>query len=126
LTVWLLDEQGADVNATTSLGPNPLYEARSLDNLTALMDRGADPTLVNIYGTTPLMQLARNGVVENVARLLQDLRVRATVNVQDNEGMTALHCASKNEDKTEAIVHLLLQAGGNPALTDGYGDTPLA
>jgi len=71
---------------------------------------------------------ADNGSVENVARLLQDPRVRATVNVQDGIGRSALHCASKNEDKTQAtsILHLLLQAGGNPALATSDEQTTLA
>ena len=42
LTVWLLDEKGADVNAARD-GFTAIHDARSLDILTALMDRGADP-----------------------------------------------------------------------------------
>ena len=46
LTVWLLDEKGADVKARTKDGESPLHEARSLDILTALLDRGADPIML--------------------------------------------------------------------------------
>jgi len=99
----------------------------SLDILTALLDRGADPTLPADGGSSPLMWQALRGNVENVARLLQDPRVRATVNVQDSGGETALHWACSIEDETLAlsILHLLLQAGADPDLTANYGDAPL-
>lgn len=69
--VCLLDEKGADVNATAREGLTPLYDAPSLDILTALLDRCADPTLPDDDGLTPLMPQSRYGPVENVARLLQ-------------------------------------------------------
>jgi len=71
---------------------------------------------------------AHFGSVDVVARLLQDPRVRATVNLQITRGKTALHSASCNEDETWAtsIVHLLLQAGTDPKVTDNEGRTPLA
>ena len=71
LVVWLLDEKGADVNATTSFGLTPLHWADSLDILNALLDRGADPT-VRSDGLTPLMGQVLHQNVDNVARLLQD------------------------------------------------------
>ena len=80
LTVLLLDEKGADVNATISGGVTPLHLAPPLDILAALMNRGGDPTHTNYNGWTPLMGQARHGSVENVARLVQDPRVRGTVN----------------------------------------------
>jgi ankyrin repeat protein len=55
LTVWLLDERGADVNGTTLRGTTPLLGARTLDVLIALLDRDADPILPDSHGTTPLM-----------------------------------------------------------------------
>ena len=44
LTVWLLDEKGADAIATFHQGGTALYGSRSLATLTALLDRGADST----------------------------------------------------------------------------------
>ena len=55
LTVWLLDEKGADVNGTTVHGGPPLHVATSLDILSALLDRGANPTVRIFLGRTPLM-----------------------------------------------------------------------
>lgn len=122
--LWLLDVKGVDVNATTSWGATPLHGADNLPTLIALLDRGADPTLVTPYGTTPLMlqASASGGDVGIVERLLQYLRVRATVNMQDKRGNTVLHYACKSA----ANVHFLLQTGANPNITNNDGGTPLA
>jgi ankyrin repeat protein len=80
LVLWLLDEKGANVNATTSGGLTALHRARSLDVLTALLDRGADPTIQTLGDWTPLMLRAFCGNVDSVARLLQDPRVRSKIN----------------------------------------------
>jgi len=73
----LLDEKGADVNATTALGTSALHYAKTLDILNALLDHGGDPTRIDFLGWSALMHQMRNGTV--VARLLQDPRVRATI-----------------------------------------------
>ncbi len=69
------------------------------------------------------------GRTDVVAHLLQDPRVRATVDVQNCDGDTSLHlaCFRGDDDETLAtyIVHLLLQAGANPTLVANDGMTPL-
>ena len=63
-----------------------------------------------------------------MARLLEDPRVRATVNVHDTGGNTALHlarCNNRDETASTSIIHLLLQAGANPAVTNNAGEMPL-
>ena len=129
-TVWLLEEKGADVNATTSRGLSALHEARSLDILIALLERGADPIRLANDGTSPLMRHAQIGKIKIVARLLQDPRVRATINIQDGDGRTALHhaCDSNNisEEERAALVILLLQCGADYTRTDAEGKSPLA
>jgi len=64
--------------------------------------------------------------VENVARLLQDPRARATVNIQGSRGYTALHHACEIGDETLvfSIVRLLLQAGANPFVQDAFDESP--
>ena len=79
------------MNATTGGEMNPLHYADTLDILNALMDRGADPIVPDYEDKAPLAWQASCGTVDMVARLLQDPRVRATVNMQDRLGRTALH-----------------------------------
>ena len=124
--MWLLDEEGGDVNGTTPLGSTPLHYPGSLDILTALMDRGANPTLSDNRGWTPLMGQACRGKPDNVGRLLEDPRVRAAIDVLDEIGFTSLHwaCIRFEEDFATSIILLLLQAGGNPAITNNRGETP--
>jgi len=94
----------------------------------ALLDRGADPALVTVDGVSPLMYCTIRGEVDNVARLLQDRRSRAIIDVKNCYGSTALHyaCARKNEDETFTIIYLLLQADANPTSSNNSGLTPLA
>jgi ankyrin repeat protein len=63
LVVWLLDEKGADVNATTAGDRTPLFYAKTPDILTALLDRGADPCTADRCGALPLMWHASFGKV---------------------------------------------------------------
>jgi len=105
-----------------------LHHARSLDILNALMDRGADPCAADRAGVPPLMRHVHDRSVEIVARLLQDPRVRATVNMQSKNGSTALHyaCDSISEEEEAAReAHLLLQADAKPTIPDNKGETPL-
>ncbi len=59
--------------------------AFDLDILNALLERGADPTLPgHSIGRTLLMSHIMHGYNKDcIARLLEDPRVRATINVRD-------------------------------------------
>ena len=111
-----------------------LHVAESVDILTALLDSGGNPTLITQLGQSALMYQASSTRVANVARLLQDPRVRATLEWRTPTGNTALHtaCIHSNEVSTTALVRPLLQAGADYTSritdTDGYDDglTPLA
>ena len=75
------------------------------------------------YSRTALHCAAYGGFVECVSVLLQE--GRATVNLQDHEGITALHwaCSTGSLD----VVQLLINAGADPNLmeVDGGRLTPL-
>ena len=76
LVLWLLDVKGADVDAQILRGQTVLAETDSFKNFNALLDRGADPTLPDFDGMSPLTHHA--GTFSNgdmVGRLLQDPRV---------------------------------------------------
>jgi hypothetical protein len=128
VTVWLLDEKGADVNATTAHGTSALHYAASLDILNALLDRDADPTLADRFGGLVLMYQAEAGPVQVVERLLQDPRVRPTINVQDKYGKTAFHdvCQEVEDVDIAARKAHLLQAGTNPTIINKYQKPPVA
>jgi len=118
LVVWLIDERGADVNAWsgTTIRFTPLHVVKSVDILTALLDRGADPTHSTNWAYSALTFQVYRGGVDKVARLLQYPRVRATVNLkQPSSGKTALHfaCTYSNEIRATAVVRFLLQAGAD-------------
>lgn len=140
LTMWLIDEKGADVNAPSfNRNVTPLV-AVSVAMVGALLARGADPTLGSIEGVLPLMLHAIQGKFECVQRFLQDPRVLATIDPQVVErvhrveeeggdinckGMTAVHFVCGISMLNTQIVKLLLQAGANPLLVNTFGETPL-
>lgn len=89
MALWLL-ERGADVNGRSFRGWTPVHRARSLNILIALLERGADPTVLDDNQCSPLMHHAQTGRANYVIRLLQDPRVRATIDMRDCNGSTSL------------------------------------
>ena len=128
LSTWLLDEKGAGVNARSGDGRTSLHVAPSLDVLNAFLDRGGDPNLLNCRGVSALMQHTFFGQVRLVKRLLQDPRVRASVDVQMCCDRTALYlaCGYWHEGTATSITRLLLQAGADPTIASNIDGTPLA
>ena len=79
LVQWLVDTQGADVNGRAADGWTPLHRA-SPPIIRALLERNADPTIQAGYGWTALMYNVYHGRHECVACLLENRRVRDTIN----------------------------------------------
>ena len=75
------------------------------------------------------MQQAFYGTADVVVRLLQDPRVRATVNMQNLDGNTALHLACWNDrvthEESASKVQSLLEADANPTIADNDGIMPM-
>lgn len=128
LVLWLVDEKGADLNATTSKGQPPLHEAGSFDIFTALLDRGAKPHSARRVWLLPSHETCALREHQGSSSLLEDPRVRATVYLQGSIRQTALHLACKIEadHNRDCIVRLLLRAGAKPDIADYEGNTPLA
>lgn len=125
----------ADPNAPcTFAGPFPIrkgwrplhwaaYHQRT-DIIDALLAAGADPSLVDDEGDTPLHSAlqGRNGDVA-IACVLALVRDRRGVNVADRAGKTALSIAS--ERSSPEVVAILLQYGFDPDSNDSAQESPL-
>lgn len=70
LVIWLVDVKGANVDRQSVL-----CRPDALDIFNFLLDRGADPTLSDYGGRSPLMLFSENARGAQVRRLLQDPRV---------------------------------------------------
>ena len=129
--LWLITEKGADVNFPDGEGRTSLFFAFEADVFNILLDCGADPTRRDKKGRTPLIQFVDGDWCdfhEGIARLLQDPRVQATVNVQNRDEDTALHfaCRWDADDPEEfAVIRLLLQAGDDLTIENARWQTPL-
>ena len=118
--VSMLIEAGATPDVAAEHG-SALGIAVARDDLALaglLTEAGADPDQRDLDGLTPLMH-ARGA--EQVAWLLER---GAKLDLQDDGGATALHCAAGRDD-AEAI-RALLAAGANALLRDTAGLTALA
>jgi len=109
LVLWLLDVTGADVDARLPRGQTLLAETDSFDIFNALLDRGADPTLLDVYGMSLIMHHARYIRGDMVRRLLQDLRVRINVNEQDHWHASCLLAQARTR------THMQMRTGKAPA-----------
>lgn len=72
LVLWLVQEKGAGVNVASGDGYYVLHSADSLNIVNALLDLGADPNLLNLYGSNALICQVRFSQYDVVVRLLQD------------------------------------------------------
>jgi hypothetical protein len=140
LVPWLVDEMGADVEGRDKYGQTSIYEATIHQVLSFYLERGADPTVQDNDGETALMHHSRGLRANLVARLLQDNRVLATIDVQMTDtgkggrsaiGRSALHLAccsygrGDGHDSKGRITELLLLNHANPLLRDSQGQTAL-
>jgi ankyrin repeat protein len=132
----LLIEKGADIHNGGSLS-TPLHSAaasNNLQNITLLIELGADINardrggeftspqgtgISQIGGNTPLM---RGAISYRCVDIL--LKAGANINLQNNEGKTALILAAQY-GRDPRVITLLLQNGANAKLEDNTGRTAL-
>ena len=108
----------------------PLYEATSgtdedsrkdgrIQTVNALLRYGADPTIADLAGRTPLHWASYYGH-DKVARLLIP---KSNIRAQDDEGVTPLHLASFSGNLE--IAQSLLENGADISALDMFLRTPL-
>ena len=115
VVTYLLD-QGADINEKVE-GISLLYSALCCNSMAVfnlLLERGADPLMVDDDGYNILTIVSSGGNVNAMATLLNLQRVRDAVNTKAASGITPLFLAAF-EGHSE-IVKLLLGAGADPHL----------
>jgi ankyrin repeat protein len=123
--IKLLIQHGADVNAWDDKQHlTPLLAALYWDNREAarlLLDAGADPTVVNGYRETPLRMAVEKDDVEMAAELLRRGADKTINLIGGFDGYTPLGLAAANLNLP--MIELLIEAGADPELLDGDGDT---
>lgn len=75
---------------------------------------------IDEYGRSPLLNAVIVGDLSKIGNLLA---AGATVDLQDDNGWTALHFAA--QERREDIVRALLERGANPNLLNAHGNGPL-
>ena len=98
----------------------PASQFGDLEIASLLIDWGADTTVANENGETPL-HVALEYRNEVVARLL--IERGADASVADEDGETPLHVASRHGN--EAVARLLIDRGADALVADEDGDTLL-
>ncbi len=129
-------EAGAEVNRQTEEGYTALHCAIDVDGeanenanevIKLLVDSGADISLKQHWGWTPLLQAVIEGSPTEVHSLLTlGANPNDTLPVETlpafNSGCTALMAALTNH-RSELIVELLLEAGADPRNRSATGQT---
>ncbi|RYZ23852.1 MAG: hypothetical protein EOO16_03140 [Chitinophagaceae bacterium] len=116
-TARALLKSGANPNAARLEDDStPLHKARSATVAYALLEAGADLTIKNSLGETPLHTMVASGFDESVvARAIQ---LGADINARNDAGCTPLFNVSTPE---QAIA--LLNLGADPTISDKQGRT---
>lgn len=105
-----LDSELNDAASATDL------EGRE-EKIKRLLEAGADVNTKHGSGWTPLMSEARYGPLDTVMDLFIDYG--AELNLQNNEGDTALHIAAM--DNNTGTAEILLEAGADPHIKNKEG-----
>jgi ankyrin repeat protein len=119
----LIEEHGVDAElANPGTGGRPLHYAVSghqFDVINYLLDRGADISARDTWGSTPLHYAAADGSAKLTRYLLER---GAEIDAQSHEGATPLFDAAE-AGHTEAV-RILVKAGADRTLPDKGGRTP--
>lgn len=124
----LLAVEGVDVNVKNIDGNTALLLAvdKSHGNfIRMLLDAGADVNVKNNNGRTALMIAILDGN-SGIAELLLIPRYEANVDIQDNDGNTALlHATINTQENRDLLIRLLLIYDANVNIQNKKGETAL-
>lgn len=149
LYINALLDYGADVNSLSPDGDSALITVIPTGAETAvetLLQRGANLVVQNNEGITVFIKICRSNRIgydaqnEILAMCLNALRtkdpecMKRIINLQDNDGYTALMNAVGSLKEQQAkgwslnveLINLLLEAGADPMVADNYGNTALS
>lgn len=116
-------DSGESLDVQDVTGYTPLILAaynHQTEALQVLLDRGANPCLVDFKGQTALMSAAYKGFADEA----QTLASRCDVNMTNQSGKTALMLAALFGH--QEVAKLLLSRGANPEIADKQGNTAIS
>lgn len=125
--VRVLVSHKSDIGSTDYMGWTCLHHACRNGKTEAakyLMERKADPLAKTQDLRTTLMLATVEGKMDLIKELLRLKEVRDHTADRDTLGVTALHCACKEDGQVE-ILKLLIEHNGKPNAKDVDGKTPL-
>jgi ankyrin repeat protein len=129
-----LIEKGARISTRTNKGETPLHvacRAGNIDNLTILLESGADPTECDEEGANALHYAAQRGHGETIRTILAHMPEgtrEAFINSKDKHGKNALHHLFKNFKRIRRVDSLksLLELSSGVNELDQAGMSPTA
>ena len=119
----MVEEEGVDVNKTTTNGPTPLFLSATgghLEIVQYLVGRGASLEKVNNDGVTPLFGAAQEGQLAVVRYMVEQ---GADKEKAANDGITPLIAAASRGHL--AVVRYLVEQGADKEKANNSGVTPL-
>lgn len=123
-----LCSKGVDVNAFNNFKETPLHYCynASYKVLHAFKTHGAIPNLVNEYGETILIKVAKYGTYSTMRALLS-IFDDININARDIYGRNALHviCDNIRINEEEEMIKLLIEKGINTTIRDNRQHSPL-
>lgn len=120
---------GVDVDATGLAQCTALHIATKCEHVALvglLLLHHADRNAQDVWGETPLHYAVLNGnttIARFIVRTTDNEFDSVDVNIVDAVGKTPLHYAAENDD--EAMVRLLIEAGADTLIEDGFGKQPV-